>query len=170
MTFKLPTGLNEEEFTKLIKATNKERFKVAFLLGYASGLRISEIVKLQRDHIDLKEKRISIYEGKGDKDRVVPLPKGFKDKHISLFPLPYKNLDSGIRSLEIAFKLSAKKAGLNNNLHFHSLRHSFAQRCIKQGMALNQIQLLMGHSNIAVTSVYLKARPDEALKSYEELF
>ena len=170
MSFKLPTGLNEEEFVNLIKATTKDRFKVAFLLGFGAGLRVSEIIKLQKEDFNLNEKRIFIHSGKGEKDRIVPLPKGFRDKYVSLFPLPYKNLDTGIRSMEIAFKLAAKKAGLNKELHFHSLRHSFAQQCIKQKIPLNQIQLLMGHSNISVTSIYLKARPDEALKSYEELF
>lgn len=170
MTFKLPTGLNEEEFIKLIQSTNKDRFKVAFLLGFGSGLRVSEIVNLKRENINIKERRIFISAGKGEKDRVVPLPKGFKDKYLSLLPLPFKNTNTGIRSLELAFKSSIRKAGLNDNLHFHSLRHSFAQNCIKKGIPLNQIQLLMGHSNLATTSIYMKARPDEALKSYEDLF
>jgi integrase/recombinase XerD len=168
MTNKLPIWMSQEEFALLIKNTYKTRHKVAFLLGYGSGMRISEIINLQQTDINLQNKSIVIREGKGGKDRVVPLPKGWKDSMLQYIPLK-----CGIRALQRVFTDTAKRSGVmasKPGVHVHSLRHSFAVRCIEAGVPLNQIQLLMGHSNIATTSIYLHANPKDALKSYEELF
>ncbi len=164
----LPVALNEDEFTKLIRNTNQDHHKIAFLLGYGSGLRISEIINLEQRDINIQEKRILVRQGKGSKDRIVPLPKGFKEKHMKLIPIKCKQ-----RSLQIAFKSAAKKAGLLENkpsLHFHNLRHSFCTHLVEQGMPIHHIRTLAGHSNISTTNIYLVANPKSALQSYEELF
>lgn len=170
---KLPVAISEEEFTLLLKNTNMEKHKVAFLLGFGSGLRVSEIINLKPEQIDLKERKIFISQAKGSKDRIVPLAKGFQDRHLKLFPIKFKNIKSGSRSLEIAFKEAAKRAGLldkKQELHFHSLRHGFASQAVANGIPIHHIRTLMGHSNISTTNVYLEANPKDALKSYEELF
>ena len=115
MVKRLPCAISEEDFVKLIENTKKEEHKLAFLLGYGSGLRVSEIIKLKPQEVNFKEKRIFIKSGKGEKDRVVPMPKGFKDKHLSM--LPFK---IGVRALEIAFKNKAREV-IGKDLHFHSL-------------------------------------------------
>jgi len=56
------------------------------------------------------------------------------------------------------------------DLHFHSLRHSFAVKLLESGMPINQVQLALGHSNIHTTSLYLQANPLDMLKKYEEVF
>lgn len=163
---KLPGYLNDEEFIPLLKSTKNPNHKVAFTLGYMAGLRVGEIVHLTKDDIDFENKRIFIRDGKGGKDRVVPLPKGFPKKFLPLFPL-----NVGIRALQISFKKKLKEMNITKpNLRFHSLRHSFAIRCMKQGIPLNQIQILLGHENISTTSIYLRINPQDALKSYEELW
>jgi len=168
MTKKLPVAINEEEFVKLIKNTKKEHHKLAFLLGFGAGLRISEIVSLKTNEVNFKERQILVRQGKGGKDRIVPLPKGFKEKHLKLLPIK-----CGVRSLQKAFKNSCRRSGLLKDkptIHFHSLRHGFATRLVSQGVPIHHIRTLMGHSNISTTNVYLEANPKEALKSYEELF
>ena len=113
----LPVAVSEEEFIKLIAKTRKAHHKLAFLLGFASGLRVSEIVKLQPRDINFAEKNILIREAKGGKDRIVPLPKGFKERYINLLPLK-----CGVRALERAFIRSSKRAGLlviKPTLHMH---------------------------------------------------
>lgn len=168
MPKRLPVILEEDEFVKLIQNTKMEEHKLAFLLGYGAGMRVSEIIHLQPTEVKFDEKRILIKEGKGGKDRVVPIPKGFKEKHIKL--LPFK---IGVRAVQFAFVRACKKAGLYEikpELHFHSLRHSFGSHLANQGMPIHYIRTLMGHSNISTTNVYLQANPNDALKSYEELF
>jgi len=165
---KFPVAINDDEFFALIKATEHERHKVAFLLGYGSGMRVSEVVKLIPENIHIKEKNILISQGKGSKDRIVPLAKGFKTEHIKLFPLGI-----GVRALQKAFKISAEKAGLlktKPSLHFHSLRHGFATNAVGNKIPIHHVRTLMGHSNISTTNIYLEMNPQEALKSYEELF
>lgn len=165
---KLPVAITEEEFTQLIKKTDKKHHQIAFLLGYGAGLRVSEIVKLEPRSINLKDRQILIEQGKGGKDRPVPLPKGFREEHLKLFPLKI-----GVRALEKAFKKYCKEAGLletKPSLHFHSLRHGFATNSVSKGIPIHHIRTLMGHSNISTTNVYLEMNPKEAMKSYEELF
>lgn len=163
---KLPDYINEEEFIKIIKLVKQPQHKLAFILGFNSGLRISEITKLKPENIDFQGKRIFIKDSKYGRDRVVPLPKGFPESYLKNIPLK-----CGVRALQIAFKNYTKKAGIiKPNLHFHSLRHSFAVRCMEQGIPLNQIQVLLGHENISTTSIYLKINPQDALKSYNEMW
>ncbi len=168
MPQKLPVAVSEEEFGALIDNTLKKHHKMAFLLGYGAGLRISEIIHLEQRDIDIQNKRIIVRQGKGSKDRIVPLPKGWKAWMFDSLPIK-----CGARSLERAFKTSAKRAGLLSNkptLHFHSLRHGFATQMVKKGIPIHYVRTLMGHSNIATTNVYLEANPEEALKFYEEKF
>jgi len=168
MPKKLPCAVSEEDFVKLIDSTKKDEHKLAFLLGYGAGLRVSEIIKLQPQDVSFKEKKIFIHQGKGGKDRIVPMPKGFKEKHIEMIPFKI-----GVRALEIAFINAIKRAGLDKikpDLHFHSLRHGFGSQLAKKGVPIHHIRTLMGHSNISTTNVYLELNPNEAIKSYEDKF
>lgn len=162
---KLPKSVRVEEFPKLIQAIPKKDLhaRIYFLLGYAAGMRISEALRCMPEHF--RGKQIFIPESKYGVERYVPIPKGWKAEFTKLLPLK-----TTARTLERKFKKYAALAGLNPLYTFHSLRHGFATRCLESGIPLNQIQLLMGHSNLATTSIYLKANPTDAIKSYEDLF
>lgn len=137
--------------------------KIAFLLAFGSGLRVSEVVKLKSENIGTNY--ISIWEGKGKVDRTVPIPKLWKKWMTEMLPLKYSP-----RTLQRKFKKYAALAGIPRHYVFHSLRHGFALRAIERGIPANQVQLLIGHSSLSVTNVYTRARPQDALKKYEELF
>ncbi|MBW2969367.1 site-specific integrase [Candidatus Woesearchaeota archaeon] len=162
---RLPKGLKSEEFTKLIKVIpNKDKVsKVAFLLAFGSGLRVSEILNLEKKHI--QENYIEIWAGKGNVDRTVPKPKNWRGWMQDVIPI-----NKTARTFQRRFKKYSRMADLPENYTFHSLRHGFALRSIEQGIPINQVQLLLGHSSIAVTNVYTRARPQDALNSYEALF
>lgn len=165
---KLPVAISVDEFLELIKRTNKKTHKLAFLLAFGSGLRVSEVLKLEPRDIDFKERKIFIRQGKGSKDRIVPLSKGFKEEYTQLLPLKI-----GERALQKAFKSCANRANLlknKPNLHFHSLRHGFATHAVSQGIPIHHVRTAMGHSNISTTNVYLEMNPKETLRSFEELF
>lgn len=161
----LPKGLIPEEFQRLIKATPvKDKIaRISFLLAYGSGLRVNEITKLTKENI--RENHMAIWKAKGGVDRTVPLPKGWKQWMANELPLGRTD-----RTLERKFKKYSKAAKLPEHYVFHSLRHGFGLRCIERGIPPNQLQLLMGHSSLSVTNVYTKARPQDALDKYEELF
>lgn len=165
---KLPVAISEEEFTSLIEHTKKKHHKVAFLLGFGAGLRISEIINLEPRDISINEKKILVRQGKGGKDRIVPLPKGFREDFLEILPMK-----CGSRALELGFKKAASKANLlekKPSLHFHSLRHGFATQCVSNGIPIHHVRTLLGHSNIATTNIYLEMNPKEALKAYQEMF
>lgn len=176
---KLAVTISEEEFVKLIKNTKKDIHKIAFLLGFGSGLRISEIVggkredgddipALTKDKIDIPGRRIFISDAKGGKQRITPLAKGFKTKHLSLLPIKRSS-----RSVQIAFKNACRRAGLletKPDLHFHCLRSGFVSQCLKQGVPIHQVRDMAGHSNIATTNIYAISGVEDSLKSYEDLF
>jgi len=165
---KLPVAITEEEFYQLIKHTRKKHHKLAFLLGFGAGMRISEILNLKPEEVNFKEKTILVKQGKGKKDRIVPLPRGLREEYLKC--LPFK---CGKRALEKAFKSACERAGLlekKPDLHFHSLRHGFGSHLANKGVPIHHIRTLMGHSNISTTNVYLELNPKEALKSYEEFF
>jgi integrase len=84
---KLITYIKEEEFDKLLKAEKKKEFRLTYLLAFTSGLRISEIKHLKKENINLVAKTIFLKECKFSKDRVVPLPKTWKNYMIDIFPL-----------------------------------------------------------------------------------
>ena len=169
MSRKLPKIITQEEFEQILKAEPKKVYKVAFTLGFEAGLRISEVVGY-KDHIKPLDKSniegniIRVVSGKGRKDRIVPKPKRINAAAISLLPI---TLDR--RSLEYRIKKLGKKV-LNKDITFHTLRHGFGSHLANKGMSLHQIQLLMGHENLATTGIYLHANPIETINRALDLF
>jgi len=162
---KLPKCVRPEEFIELIKKVpSKDKLsKVIFLLAYGSGMRVSEVHRCKKEHF--RENSIFIPESKYGVERVVPIPKGWREEFTKQLPIKLT-----IRSLQRRFKKYTKKAGLDPKYSFHSLRHGFATRSLEGGVPINQVQLLLGHSNISTTSIYTKANPIDAIKSYEDYF
>lgn len=162
---KLPKTIRPEEFPQLIKVIPAKHnlMKVACLLGYGAGMRISEVLRCSPEHF--RETSIFVPESKYGVERVVPIPKGWKKDFEKLLPLKIQR-----RNLQYHFKTFCKKAKLNPKYSFHSLRHGFATRLLEAGTPINQVSLLLGHANISTTSIYTKANPIDALKNYEELF
>lgn len=165
---KLPVDVTEDEFTRLLQATKQRKHRLAFLLAWGSGLRISEVLKLQPNDFDLEKKQIRINQGKGMKDRIVPTPRGWKEEFMKFIPFDFKD-----RSLQKTFRLYAEKSGLKEKkptVHFHSLRHGFATQCLRKGINLRSIQKMLGHSDLGTTAIYLQLAPEEILNEYQEKF
>ena len=162
---KIPKCVRSEEFKKLIEVTPKEDMaaRIAFLFAYSSGMRISEVLRCSKEHF--RPNSLFVPESKYGVERVVPIPKGWKNEFMKHLPLK-----TTARTLERKFKVYAKKAGLPVHYTFHRLRHGFATRALEAGIPINQVQVLLGHSNISTTSIYTKANPIDAIKSFEELF
>jgi len=177
---KLPNFVTQEEFEKLFQAVIKEEklvgiarrkrlkaYRVAMLLGFEAGLRISEIVgwkdipELTKDRVDINSIKIL---GKRNKERVVPRPKRFSNKAVEMLPLKIKR-----RALQRYFVGLVKKV-LNREVTFHGLRHGFGSRLAGQGRPLHEIQMLMGHARLDTTGIYLHANPQKAIEGAREAF
>jgi len=162
---KIIKSVRPEEFIELIKRIPKEDYiaRISFLLGYGTGMRVSEVLRCKEEHF--RQNSIFIPESKYGLERVVPIPKGWKKEFEKQLPL-----NKTARTLQRKFKKYSKLAKLPEHYSFHSLRHGFGTRCLENGMPINQVSVLMGHSNISTTSLYTKANPIDAIKSYEGLF
>ena len=162
---KIPKAVRPEEFKLLIQKVPTDDYlaRVSFLLAYGSGLRISEVLRCMKEHF--KVNTIFIPESKYGVERIVPKPKGWKDVFFRFLPIIVT-----ARTLQRKFKSYSLKANLPKHYTFHSLRHGFATRLLESGVPINQVQVLLGHSNISTTSIYTKANPHDAIKSYEDLF
>lgn len=162
---KLPKCVRPEEWIKLIQVIPKKDkvALVSFLLAYGSGMRLSEVLRFKLEHFT--KNSVFIPESKYGVERYVPIPKGWKPEFEKVIPIKVSG-----RTLQRKFIKYSKLAGLNPRYTFHSLRHGFAVRCLETGMPINQVQVLLGHANISTTSIYVKANPIDAIKSYEDYF
>lgn len=168
---KLPKTITQEEFEKIFNVALKEKRKheaIAMLLGFEAGMRISEIVgyknrisQLYSDQIESSS--IRILSGKGKKDRIVPRPKRFSEKAIKMLPLKVKR-----RTLQ-RYVTNLGKRVLNKHITFHTLRHGFGSH-LAQTRPLHEVQMLMGHSRLDTTGIYLHANPKEAIDKAREVF
>lgn len=170
MSKKLPKIITQEEFEKIFQAEKNKKFKLAYLLGFEAGLRLSEVCgykdrikPLDKENIDLNAHFIRVL-GKGEKERIVPLPKRFNLNAKNMLPLNIPRT-----TLQCAFKRVCERV-LGKNLHFHTLRHGFGSLLAEKGRPLHEIQLLMGHSRLDTTGIYLHANPKEAIEKAREVF
>ncbi len=163
---KLPVAITFEDYQKIMAVTKNKKHKLAFYLAYNVGLRISEVLKL--DPSDFQEGKIFIRQAKGNKDRIVPIPKNFREEYLRLLPI---NISA--RALELGFKNSLKKSKVietKPTAHFHSLRHGFATRFLELGGNIQNLKVLMGHTNIATTDIYNQLNPKIAIDDYNRLW
>jgi len=153
MSRKLPETITEIEFIQIYKKIIQKHHKTAFLLGFYGCMRISEIVNLRPEDIDKGQHLIRIKQGKGKKDRNIPIPPQISTKALSNIPIK-----CGVRALEIAFKRYSRQT-LGKDLHFHTLRHSGATHLLNKGWDIRHIQQLLGHSRLDTTAIYTHVSP-----------
>ena len=167
---KLPVFVSAEDLLAILKVSKHKHHKFAYMMGWYSGLRISEILNLEPRDIDMDKGTVFVRQGKGSKDRVTRLCPFFRTEMFELMPL--KKLLKA-RALQKAFKKDCEIAGILKDkptIHFHSLRHGFCTHAIEKGIDITRVQVLAGHSNIATTSVYTHLNPRIALDDFGRLF
>lgn len=160
---KLPIVLSHGEIERIIDVTDNQKYKLMISLGYACGLRVSEVVGLKVSDLDIDELVVHLKGAKGGKDRISILPEKLQND--------LRNVVSGRKandfvfasnrggkltttSLQKMFRKSLSKAKINKPATFHSLRHSFATHLLENGTDVRYVQELLGHSNIRTTQIY----------------
>lgn len=159
----LPTVLNTEEITNILKATENLKHKAILTVIYSAGLRIGELINLKIKDIDSERRQIRIEQGKGKKDRYTLLSTKTLDLLRTYFKeyKPKEYLFEGqeggqysARSIQTFFQEICKKAGIKKKVSVHTLRHSFATHLLENGTDLRYIQVLLGHESSKTTEVY----------------
>lgn len=162
---KLPVVLLKKEIEKIISLIKNPKHKLMVSLGYASGLRVSEVVKLKARDIDLNELTIHVKNAKGKKDRITvfsnklkPYLKEFINHKKSNDFLFESNRGGKLTttSLQKVFVDALKRVGIKKEATFHSLRHSFATHLLENRVDIRYVQELLGHNNIRTTQIYTK--------------
>lgn len=158
----LPIEVTREEYLELIKVAKHLRHKIGFMLGFESGLRITEIVNVKKEDLDFANKTLRVNMGKNSKDRITNMPLSWQPHHINYIPIPCKQ-----RALQKAFVAAAIETGLKAKkpkIHFHSLRHGFATEALRSGVDLYTISKLLGHEDVSTTTIYAHLCPEDAIK------
>lgn len=160
---RLPIVLSKVEIERILGVTGNMKHRLFLSLAYGAGLRVSEIVNLKTKDIDIQELPIHIKEAKGEKDRITVFPEKLtiniqsiiagKDKNEFLFASE-RGGKFTTRTAQKVFENSLRKAGVNREATFYSLRHSFAAHLLENGVAIRYVQELLGHQNIRTTQAY----------------
>ena len=162
---KLPVVMSQDEVARFLAAVDNLKHRVILTVCYATGLRISEAVRLTPDAIDSRRMVIRVVQGKGRKDRYVMLPPRllellrdyWKRTRPGLWLFPGDRPDRPICPLTINHTCRQVRAqcGINKPIAPHALRHAFAVHLLEAGTDLRTIQLLLGHRNLGTTARYL---------------
>jgi integrase/recombinase XerC len=182
----LPQALSIEQASKLVDIVEddalSQRDHAILELFYSSGLRLSELVGLNIDHIDFAEGTV-IVTGKGNKTRIVPLGAHAASAIQTWLPVRARMLMrnpsekavfiskqgrriSG-RNIEYRMKAWSIRQGLHMSVHPHMLRHSFATHVLQSSGDLRAVQEMLGHANISTTQVYTHLDYQHLTKVYD---
>jgi len=171
---KIPVVLSKKEVESLLNALSVPKSKLMISIIYACGFRVSELANLKINDIDFNEKTGYIRKAKGKKDRVFNIPSHLikqlkeqaenqrKDNQEFLFTGPKGRIS--IRNIEKIVRKAAERAGLNKEVHPHTLRHSFATHLLEKGLDIRYIQELLGHSDLNTTQIYTHVSSEELKK------
>jgi integrase/recombinase XerD len=181
--FKLPVVLSREEVQRVLLAVREPRLRVCMILIYHCGLRVGEAVGIQvRDLIESRtpNPRLHVRNGKGGKDRYVPMSPGMVKqlrewwslhRHPEwIFPGPGTGwrergttpVDAArkatqpmsVSAVQLAFRMARAQTGINPASTVHSLRHSYATHLLEEGVSLRQISQYLGHQSLDTTVLY----------------
>ncbi|WP_231384459.1 tyrosine-type recombinase/integrase [Leptospira alstonii] len=161
---RLPDILSTFEVSNILEATHNPKHKLLLSFCYASGLRVSELVRLRPEDIDEKRKILKVRQGKGKKDRFTMLSQTcyvlWKDFRVSfpyeewVFPGQDPSKHLHVRSAERIFEFAKEKVGIKKQVSIHSLRHAFATHLLEAGTNIKHIQFLLGHKSVRTTEIY----------------
>lgn len=169
---KLPVVLTKDEVKSLINSIKNEKHRLIVSLLYSSGLRLSELVNLKVGDMELEEKIGWVRSGKGAKDRlfilsnsiIADLKKHIRGKKETDYIFSGYKERMNPRSVQKIVSVATKNAGINKPVHVHTLRHTFATHLLEAGENIRKIQMLLGHSQLSTTQLYLDVSPEELKK------
>ena len=161
---KLPVVLSLREVRSLLALVANPTARMCRQLIYACGLRLREGTQLQVSDIDSQRMLVRVRQGKGGKDRFVPLAprvlellRAYWQRQRPrpwLFPARHQQTPLPATSLQKTFKLVVRQSGIPKDASIHTLRHSYATHLLKRGVSRRVIQALLGHQSPRTTARY----------------
>lgn len=182
---KIPVFISKEDLNKIIDKTEGEYLKKLFLFAFHTGMRVGEIVNMKWDWIDVKHKTIKIkndnsFTTKSKADRIIPMNDTIFNlliehsnhiHHLENDYIFYRILGTRLNEDFVSkqFKIAVRKAELNEGIHFHTLRHSFASSLVQKNVPLYFIKELLGHSSITTTQIYSHVKKEDLANAVNSL-
>ena len=183
---KLPVVLSKEEVWKMLQSPTLLKHKILIGLLYGCGLRCMEARSVRLQDLDFDRKQLRIVQGKGKKDRYVPLSehliRGLKKYIEAEKPKTYLfngqlqgraggDFDSRYsqRGVQWAVKQACKSAGITKDVCVHTLRHTFATHLLEDGLDIITLKNLLGHEQIETTMEYLHIAQLDTQKAFSPL-
>lgn len=189
----LPVSLNYEQLTQLFDQPDTSnllgfRDRTIMELFYSSGLRVSELTALNREDFDHENLTVKL-RGKGKKERIIPITKNAADWIKAYLKHEDRHLDCDMhmaevdphaiflnklgtrlttRSVDRKFDLYLTASGLAGKVTPHTIRHTIATHWLENGMDLKTIQVLLGHSSLATTTIYTQVSSKLKKKVYDQ--
>lgn len=170
VTKSFPAYLSEAELILILNKTDDELLKDIFTTAFYTGMRLNEILNMKWNWIDFNQNIITVknsedFKTKNKRERIIPIHQKVKSILQGHFPLgnqPKSYLifyrKTGIRLngefISKQFKKAVRTAIFSEDIHFHSLRHSFASALVQRGISLYAVKELLGHENIKTTQIY----------------
>jgi site-specific recombinase XerD len=162
---KLPVVLSRAEVWCLLDQVRKPSARMSLTLMYTCGLRVSEALRLRVQDIDSQRMVVSVRNGKGEKDRSVPLPQQtlsqlraywLQDRPATwLFGAPSGTAHRPDNAVRACLKAALHETPIRKKVSCHTLRHSYATHLLEAGVHLRAIQALLGHRSLKTTFIYL---------------
>jgi integrase/recombinase XerD len=165
--WRLPEVLSPKEVERLLCANGKLRDRCLLMTAYATGVRVSELVRLKVSDIDSERMMVKVEQGKGKKDRYTILSQRLLEELRSYWKMHrskswvFPNAKGGPLSIDYAqkiYNLAKLKAGIHKGKGIHTLRHCFATHLLEAGVDLVTIKTLLGHNSLQSTQRYLQIR------------
>lgn len=182
---KVPEVLNIEEINLLLEQPSKQtpkeiRDKAMLELLYATGMRVSELISIKLDDVNLSMNYILCRDA--NKERVIPIENAARSALENYINNARKGMCEGSEYLFTNLKGTqmtrqgfwkliksyAKKAGIDKEITPHMIRHSFASHLVNNGADLKAVQEMLGHSDISTTQIYLKSRRSKIKEEYDK--
>ena len=179
---KLPDFITEAELLKIMQGVESESLKCLYYTGFHTGMRLSELISLQWKSVDLPRRIITVgntdaFITKSKCARIIPinsslhlrLTERFKNSK-SWFVFPKENdMMYNLYYVSHRFKKAVVAAGIARDIHFHSLRHSFASNLVQNGVSLYIVKELLGHADISTTQIYAHLNKEALSNAVEVL-
>ncbi|NNK49418.1 MAG: tyrosine-type recombinase/integrase [Gemmatimonadetes bacterium] len=161
---RLPEILSRDEVARLIASPPNPKHRLMLATIYAGGLRVSEAVQLKVSAVDRGRMTLRVEQGKGRKDRILPLSRRLMEQmeaywqteppRLWLFPNRTGQRHVDVTVLQKVFTMAKLRTGIRKRGGIHSLRHAFATHLIESGADVPTVQRLLGHRSVSTTMRY----------------
>ena len=182
----IPVFIEYRHLKRIIKVTRTKLLRDIYLTGYFSGLRLGELLNLRWDAVDFKNRFIKVentntFTTKNKKERIIPINESLYEILSSRYPKSkitnagdyiftrVKGVLLNTDYISKSFKKAVRRAKLDDRIHFHTLRHSFASCLVQNGVSLYVVKELLGHQDITTTQIYAHIKSDNLIDAVKKL-